>query len=114
MLKKQIIIIGIISLIITILSPFYFVSYIEALPDSLNQKLAFGGPFPFAEQTFTLPDEENQYPLEVHFESPFEKETKYKITPFIFSYICLFLFFFALYTIIARFFTRKPVREPEE
>lgn len=104
---------GLLALAITILSPFIFYSYFETPPESLNQKLTFGGPFPFTEQSFTLPSDEGQYPLEVKFESPFEKDTKYMVTPFVLSFLSFFLFLFALFSIIGRFFKGKPVPEKE-
>lgn len=113
MLKTRMIIIGVLSLCITLLSPFIFNSYFEQQPEDLSQHLTFGGPIPFAEQKVILPSEEDQYPLEVKFESPFEKETKYKITPLLLSFVCFFLFLFAFYSIVARFFKAKPVIEPK-
>lgn len=113
MLKQRIIIIGILSFGITLISPFIFYSYIETQPKIFVKQLSFGGPFPFAQQTVTLPSEENFYPLEVKFESPLEKKTKFNITPFFFSFVCFFLFIFALFSIIARFFNRKPIKEPQ-
>ncbi|WP_313801463.1 hypothetical protein [Cytobacillus sp.] len=112
MLKQRLIIIGILSFGITLLSPFIFYSYFETQPKILIQQLSFGGPFPFAQQTVTLPNGEDLYPLEVKFESPFEKKTALNITPFFFSFVCFFLFIFALYSIIARFFNGKPIKEP--
>ncbi|KOP81924.1 hypothetical protein ACFFHH_24975 [Cytobacillus solani] len=113
MIKHRIIIVGIFSLVITLISPFVFYSYFETQPKILNQQLSFGGPFPYAEQTITLPAGEELYPLEIKFESPFERETKFNIIPFILSFVCFFLFFFAIYSIIARFFKGKPVKEPQ-
>ncbi|QED47380.1 hypothetical protein [Cytobacillus dafuensis] len=113
MLRKKLLIFGIISLAITIMSPFMFYSYIEKKPNSLQQNITFGGPFPFAEQMVTLPADKKLYPLEVKFESPFEKQTKYKATPFLFSFICFYLFLFALYSIVTRFFISREIKEPE-
>jgi len=112
MLRRRIIIIGILSLGLTFLSPFVFLSYFESQPKILNQQLTFGGPFPFAEQMATLPADEQLYPLEVKFESPFEKETNFKMLSFILSFIFFYLFLFALYSIFARFI-RKPLKEPK-
>lgn len=113
MIKKRMIAIGILSLGITLMSPFIFYSYFEEQPESLKQDITFGGPFPFAEQSINLPTEEGSYPIEVKFESPFDKETKYKVTPFLFSFISFFLFLFTFYTIISRFFSGKEIKEPE-
>jgi len=114
MLKKRIVTILILSLAITILSPFFFYSYFEEKPTDLNQNIIFGGPFPFAEQTINLPNEKESYPIEIKFESPFEKDTIFKVTPFLFSLFSYFLFLFAFYTIIRRFFTKPiKVKEPE-
>ncbi|WP_102271607.1 hypothetical protein [Cytobacillus massiliigabonensis] len=112
MLKHRLIIVGIFSLVITLISPFIFHSYFEAKPKNINQQLSFGGPFPYAEQTVTLPAGDKLYPLEIKFQSPFEKETKFNIIPFILSFVCLFLFFFAIYSMITRFFKGKTVKEP--
>lgn len=112
-MKKRMITIGILSLVITLMSPFIFYSYFEEQPETLKQKITFGGPVPFAEQSFNLPVQKDSYPLEIKFESPFDNETKYKLIPFLFSYICYFLFLFALYTIISRFFSGKQIKEPK-
>ncbi|WP_057766222.1 hypothetical protein [Cytobacillus praedii] len=112
MLKTRLIITGIFSLGITLLSPFVFYSYFETQPQILNQQLSFGGPFPYAEQTVSLPSGKNHYPLEIKFESPFEMKTEFKIIPFIFSFVCFYLLIFAIYSIIARFFKGKAIKEP--
>lgn len=112
-MKKRIITIGILSLVITLLSPFIFYSYFEEQPETLTQKITFGGPVPFVEQSINLPDQKKSYPLEVKFESPSDNETKYKFSPFLFSYICYFLFLFAFYTIISRFFSGKQIKDPK-
>ncbi len=113
MLTKRIIFIGVVSLAITLISPFFFHSYFEEKPEVVKQAITFGGPFPFAEQMVLLPSQTDSYPTEVKFESPFEKETKYKITPLLFSFLGYFLFLFALYSIIRRLFSGKPLEEPE-
>jgi len=110
---NRIIFIGIISLGVTIFSPFIFYSYYETQPKLLEQKVLFGGPLPFAEQQITLPADDNKYPLEVKFTSPFEKQTTFKAIPLLISFVCYFLFLFALYSIIARFFHRLPAKEPK-
>lgn len=113
MIKKKDIIIGILSLGFTIISPFIFHSYYEGKPESTNQNIVFGAPFPFAEQTISFPEDSDSYPLEVKFTSPFEKETDYKVVPFLFSFFSYFLLFFSLYTIFSRYITRKPKHEEE-
>lgn len=113
MLTKRIILIGVISLVITLMSPLFFHSYFEEKPDIVKQAIAFGGPFPFAEQMVILPSDTDSYPIEVKFESPFETETKYKVAPLLFSFLGYFLFLFALYSIIRRLFSGKPLKEPE-
>lgn len=111
MFNKRLIFIGILALVITALSPFLFISYFDEKPDVLNQHLLFGGPFPFAEQKIDLPEDNNAYPIEVKFESPFEMDTNYKVTPFLLSFICFYLFLFALHSIISRFFSGRQGKE---
>ncbi|PWW19821.1 hypothetical protein DFO73_11815 [Cytobacillus oceanisediminis] len=114
MISKKDIIIGILSLAFTIISPFTFHSYYEGKPESTIQNIVFGAPFPFAEQTISFPENSDSYPLEVKFISPFEKETDYKVVPFLFSFFSYFLLFYSLYTIFSRYMTRKPKRKKEE
>lgn len=113
MLKKRIIYVGVLSLAITLLSPFIFHAYFEEKPMETEQTITFGGPFPFAEQIGDLPDDVKSYPTEVKFESPFDKETNYKVTPLLFSFLGYFLFLFALYSILRRLFSGKPIKEPQ-
>lgn len=94
------------------MSPFIFYSYFEKKPEDLNQRILFGGPFPFAEQAVSLPVEKDKYPIEVKFISPLDKETSFKITPFILSFSSIFLFLFAFYTIISRFINGRQLKEP--
>ncbi|KAB2337352.1 hypothetical protein F7731_07000 [Cytobacillus depressus] len=112
MLRNRLIVFGILALTITVVSPFIFYSYFEEKPADLHQSLVFGGPFPFAVQKATLPQDEEQYPLEVKFMSPFETETNFKVTPFLFSFICFFLLLFAFYSIIIRLFIGRKEKEP--
>ncbi len=112
MLKKRMITTILLSLIITSLSPFIFYGYFEEIPADLEQKIIFGGPFPFAEQRIHLPADKESYPIEIKYVSPFEKKTNFKVTPFLFSLLSYFLFIFAFYTIIRRFFT-KPIKVKE-
>ena len=104
---------SVLALAITFITPFIFYSYFEQKPENLNQNLLFGGPFPFAEQNITLPKEKAHYPLEVKFTTPFEKETNFKVTPFILSFICIFLFIFAFYSIVRSFINGRQIKEPK-
>ncbi|WNS77016.1 hypothetical protein RRV45_08540 [Bacillus sp. DTU_2020_1000418_1_SI_GHA_SEK_038] len=113
MLRNKLLFFGVVALAITLSSPFIFYSYFEERPAQLNQSISFGGPFPFAEQQVTLPEAKNEYPLEVKFVSPIEKETNFKVTPFLFTFICFFLFTFSLYTIISNFFNGRQKKEPK-
>ncbi|MEH7125516.1 hypothetical protein V7122_23990 [Bacillus sp. JJ1532] len=113
MLTKKIIFFGVLALVITLSTPIIFVSYFETKPAQLSQDILFGGPFPFAEQRNSLPEAEHDYPLELKFTSPLEKETNFKVIPFLFSFICFYLFFFSLYYIISRFFSGRQLKEPK-
>lgn len=106
MLKKRFLYTLIISLVITLLSPYYFSSYFEKKPDNLEQNVSFGGPFPYLSQNVNLPASEQSYPLEIDFSSPFEKDTDIKLVMFILSLSAFFALFFSFYTIIVRFFTK--------
>lgn len=112
MSKKKLLLFCLLSLAITFMSPFIFYSYFEKKPEDLNQRILFGGPFPFAEQAVSLPVEKDKYPIEVKFISPLDKETSFKITPFILSFSSIFLFLFAFYTIISRFINGRQLKEP--
>ncbi|MGD6841855.1 hypothetical protein ACQCVH_04970 [Bacillus infantis] len=103
-MKKRVLIITIVSLAFTFVSPFIFDARLEVKPDSLTQNLLFGGPFPFAEQTSYLPEQVDAYPVVIQFESPLEKETNYKLTPLVLTELSYFLLFFAVTTIITRLF----------
>lgn len=113
MLRNKLLFFGAVALAISLSSPFIFYSYFEQRPNELNQRISFGGPFPFAEQEVTLPEANNEYPLEVKFVSPLEKETNLKIIPFLLTFICFFLFIFALYTIISNFINGRQKKEPK-
>ncbi|NHM29632.1 hypothetical protein [Neobacillus terrae] len=106
MSKGKFIIVFIISLGLTIASPYYFKSYFEKKPTDLNQTVHFGGPIPFVGQTVVLPDVDKQYPLEVKFQSPIKKKTDFSFVPFIISFIILFALLFSLISIIIRFFKK--------
>ena len=101
---KRIIILFLLSLLITSLSPFMFSAYFEIKPESLTQASKFGGPFPFAQQSITLPTDHSKYPLEVRFASPFERETKFHTFPFMLSFSFFFLLILSLISILFRFF----------
>ncbi|MEM5593691.1 hypothetical protein AAHH67_21580 [Niallia circulans] len=47
---KKYIVIMIISLLISLVSPFIFKNYVAQKPEQLEQSFRFGGPIPFAEQ----------------------------------------------------------------
>lgn len=112
MFIKKLLLFSVLAIAITLMTPYIFYSYFETKPVNLNQNLLFGGPFPFAEQNISLPEAKDHYPLEVKFTSPFEKETNFKATPFILSFICFFLFIFAFYSITTRFVTGRQVKGP--
>ncbi len=111
MISKKIITIGILSFAFTIISPFIFNSYVGEKPEKSNQNVKFGAPFPYAEQNISFPENSKLYPLEIKFSSPMEKETDYKILPFLFSFFSYFLFFFSLITIASRYISRKPQKK---
>ncbi|SFA76422.1 MULTISPECIES: hypothetical protein [unclassified Bacillus (in: firmicutes)] len=106
MIKKRFFYTLIISLVITLLSPYYFSSYFEKKPDTLEQNVNFGGPFPFLNQKVDLPSNEQSYPLEINFSSPIKKDTDVKPFMFLLSLSTFFALFFSFYTIIIRFFTK--------
>ncbi len=107
-------IIGIIALAFSIISPFIFNAYIEEKPDELEKTLIFGGPFPFAEQTLTLPEDKNSYPAIIDFESPMDEKTAIKWIPLLLTFMSYFLLFFSIYSIIARFINGRPTRKEKE
>ncbi|MCE4048447.1 MULTISPECIES: hypothetical protein [Bacillaceae] len=103
---KRVIIVAIISLIVSLSSPFIFHNYLEKKPLEQKETLVFGGPIPFAEQKVQLPEEENAYPAEFTFQSPLETETKLQPFPLVFTFICYFLLIFSVYTVVASFSTK--------
>ncbi|UII57250.1 hypothetical protein LS684_07365 [Cytobacillus spongiae] len=113
-MKNRVIIIGVISLLFTIASPFVFNAYFEKKPEESSPVVPFGGPFPFAKQSVTLPADENDYPIEVTFTSPLEKDVEFLFVPFILSFLFFYLFFFSLYSIIIRFFSGIGKRRTNE
>lgn len=111
MIKRRIILIGFFSLMFTFVSPFVFTSYFGKKPPELTQKISFGAPFPFADQTFVLPENKDDYPLEVSFTSPLEKKTGIRMIPFLLSFACFYLFFFSFFSIVIRFFATVKYKE---
>lgn len=107
---KRIIIVGIISLIISLSSPFIFHNYLEKKPLEEKETMVFGGPIPFAEQKVQIPEEEYAYPAEFTFQSPLETETKIQTFPFVFTFICYFLLIFSVYTVVASY-SKKAVNK---
>jgi multisubunit Na+/H+ antiporter MnhB subunit len=107
MIKKRFIIIGIISLLITLSSPYLFKGYFEKKPHQLTQNVHFGGPIPFVNQEVVLPGKESSYPLEVDFQSPFEEKTHINLISFFFSLIIFFTILFSLYSLIIYFFRKN-------
>jgi len=100
---KRVIYVLIISIIVSLCSPFVFHNYLEKKPLEQKDTLTFGGPIPFAEQKVQLPEKENEYPAEFSFKSPLETETKFHIIPFLFTLLCYFLLIFSVYTVVASY-----------
>ncbi|WP_080846699.1 hypothetical protein [Cytobacillus gottheilii] len=113
-MKKNVIIITLLSLAFTLISPFVFNAYVAEKPAELPYKAVFGAPFPYLGQVEDLPEASTSYPVIVELESPFEEKTDFSIIPFVLSFLCFFLLFFSIYSIIARFMDRKPIeKEPK-
>lgn len=106
-LKKRTLIISIISLLVTLTSPYLFKGYFEKKPYSLTQSVHFGGPIPFVNQEVILPGKESLYPLEVDFQSPFEEKTHINLISFFFSFLIFFSIFFSLYHLLIYFFRKN-------
>ncbi|MDQ0272437.1 hypothetical protein [Cytobacillus purgationiresistens] len=113
-MKNRVIIISLIALAFTVVSPFIFNAYIEDKPEELEQSLVFGGPFPFAEQSLKVPESPFSYPAIIEFESPLDESTTIKWIPMLLTFTCFFLLFFSFYSIVARFITGKPKKTEEE
>jgi hypothetical protein len=107
LVKKRIIIICVISMFVTLASPYIFTSYFEKKPESLKQTVHFGGPLPFIHQQAVLNENDKAYPLEVDFQSPFKQKTNFLLWPFLISFTIFFAILFSLYTIFSRFFKKN-------
>lgn len=113
MMRKKILLLTIFSLLITSFSPYMFAVYFVEKPAYLTQASLFGGPFPFAEQIIILPNNDENYPIEIQFASPFIQETKFHALPFLLTFTCFFLLHLALISIIIRFF-RNPYKTTKD
>jgi hypothetical protein len=107
---KKYIVIMIISLLISLVSPFIFKNYVAQKPEQLEQAFHFGGPIPFAEQKKLLPTSVEAYPLEITFESPVQSKTIFHPIPFIFSFLVFFLLILAISTVFSSFFGKKSTK----
>lgn len=113
-MNKKIVVILLLSLAFTLISPFVFNAFVADKPAELPYKAVFGAPFPYLGQVKELPEDTASYPVIVEFNSPFEEDTDFSVIPFALSLLCFFLLFFSIYTIIARFMDRKPAeKEPK-
>lgn len=95
------------------MSPFVFKLYLEKKPTVIEETMAFGGPIPFAEQRVSLPEDTNDYPTEITFQSPFEQATIIQWLPLGFTFICYFLLIISLYTVLSRYLT-KPIQRKKK
>lgn len=107
---KKFIIITVLSLLISLATPFIFKNYVEYKPEQLEQPFRFGGPIPFAEQQKLLPASLNAYPLEVSFESPVETKTIFHPVSFIFSFLVFFLLILSIFTVLKSYFGKIPTK----
>ncbi len=107
---KKYIVITIISLLISLATPFIFKNYVEHKPEELEQSFRFGGPIPFAEQQKLLPASSNAYPLEVSFESPVQTKTIFHPISFIFSFLVFFLLILSIFTVLKSYFGKIPTK----
>lgn len=110
-MKKSIIVIILLSLAFTLVSPFVFNAYVDAKPSELPYKAVFGAPFPYIEQVKELPDDTGSYPFIAEFDLSLDHETDFNIIPFVLSMLCFFLLFFSIYSLLSRFMDRKPVKK---
>lgn len=109
-MKKSIIVIILLSLAFTLVSPFVFNAYVDAKPAELPYKAVFGAPFPYIEQVKELPEDPDFFPVIVEFDFSLD-HTGFNIIPFALSMLCFFLLFFSIFTLISRFMDRKPVKK---
>ncbi|MCF2647617.1 MULTISPECIES: hypothetical protein [Bacillaceae] len=105
---KKYLIMTIISLLISLATPFLFKNYIVQKPTQLTQSFRFGGPIPFAEQQKLLPASSNAYPLEVSFESPMQTKTIFHPVSFMFSFLMFFLLILSIFTVLKSYFGKIP------
>jgi len=113
-LKKSFIIILLLSLGVTISSPYIFSAYVHEKPMNLERPVYFGGPFPFFEQEIEYPLAESDYPLDIPFTSYFDENLQFKLGSFFFSFISYFLLFYSIYAIIMHYTNRRQERVSEE
>ncbi|PLR97442.1 hypothetical protein [Bacillus sp. T33-2] len=105
MRRKQLIITGVLSLVFTLFTPFIFDAYFEKKPDTLEQNVSFGAPFPFVQNKITLPANQAEYPVELSFQSPLSG-TGFQLIPFLLSFTCIYLLMFSLIGILVYYFKR--------
>jgi hypothetical protein len=105
MKKNTFIFIGIISLLVTFLTPVLFDVQLTEPPKT--NTIAFGAPFPFILQEISIPSKESQYPLIYEFHWEINKDISFLASNFFLSWISIFLLFFSAYSIVKRFFSKK-------
>ncbi|WP_312096864.1 hypothetical protein [Niallia sp.] len=110
---KKYIVITVISLLISLATPFIFKNYVEHKPERLEQAFRFGGPIPFAEQQKLLPASTNAYPLEVSFVSPFQTKTILHPVSLFFSFLVFFLLILSIFTVLNSYFGKKPMKRKQ-
>lgn len=113
-MKKSFIIIILLSLGVTLGSPYFFDAYVHEKPVNLERPLYFGGPFPFFEQTIDYPENESTYPLSIKFTSYFDSELHFNVISFALSFISFFLLFYSIYGIVMHYTNRRQLRVEEE
>lgn len=113
-MKKSLIIILLLSLGVTIGSPYFFSAYVHEKPLNIERPITFGGPFPFFEQEIEYPKAKSDYPLEIAFPSYFDDNLQFKLGSFFFSFISFFLLFYSVYAIIMHYTNRRHDRVSEE
>lgn len=103
MSKKYLVFLLLLSVLFTLFSPVLFPTYFEERPEPLTKDISFGVPFPFIKQKVQLPNNVDEYPLEITYNYGYEKHTTFKIIPFLLSFLTVFLFFTAIITVLVRF-----------
>ncbi|GKU82337.1 hypothetical protein [Niallia sp. NCCP-28] len=111
---KRVIAVSVLSLILSVCSPFMFKQYIEKKPHEQTRALIFGGPIPFAEQKVELPTKEEAYPVVISFQSPLEKDTIFHPLPLFFTFFCFFLLLFAVFTLFSSYIKKVPKKKREK